>query len=58
MQIMRDQKNMLSKKNCFPAGLLKKLAAARQSVIRAGLPDCIFFKPKIPVWVNFGEFCN
>jgi hypothetical protein len=23
-----------------------------------GLPDGIFFKPKIPIWVNFGGSCN
>jgi hypothetical protein len=23
-----------------------------------GLPDIIFFKPKIPIWVNFGGSCN
>jgi hypothetical protein len=22
------------------------------------LPDEIFFKPKIPIWVNFGVSCN
>jgi hypothetical protein len=24
----------------------------------AGLPDGLFFKPKIPIWVNFGGPCN
>jgi hypothetical protein len=24
----------------------------------AGLPDGMFFKPKVPIWVNFGGSCD
>jgi hypothetical protein len=27
-------------------------------VMRAGLPDGIFSKQKIPIWINFGGSCN
>jgi hypothetical protein len=25
--------------------------------LQPGLPDSLFFKPKIPIWVNLGRFC-
>jgi hypothetical protein len=28
--------------------------ASKRSESEAGLPDGLFFKPKIPIWVNFG----
>jgi hypothetical protein len=29
-----------------------------KTVVGAGLPDSIFSKQKIPIWVNFGGSCN
>jgi hypothetical protein len=29
-----------------------------KSTKKSGLPDGIFFKPKIPIWVIFGGSCN
>jgi hypothetical protein len=30
----------------------------RTSFILPGLPDGLFFKPKIPIWLNFGVPLN
>jgi hypothetical protein len=42
----------------FPPATSARTLALRQSVWRPGLPDGIFSKTKIPIWENYGGFCN